>query len=230
MTLSVGAASTVVFATDVGARGGSERRLSNQAAPVSDGGRAQRPRIRTLYPVFGAAPGARRCGDDPDGGDGHITCQTDNRSVKYYMDSHGSRRLEKSDRKAVRNAMRSYRRTDLSVRYDRNPDFTGSSETDVVYQEGSRHVSSSKDGVTWCDDAAGVHTFKCDQQYVRIRGNGVYRRPIACHETGHAIGLVHGDNANPSISKHAKKLGCMTTPSRYPKPRRLNRRNINYGF
>lgn len=64
--------------------------------------------------------------------------------------------------------------------------------------------------MTWCNDAVG--TFQCDQQYIRIRGNGYYTSSLTCHETGHAVGLLHGDLASPKLGKTNKVLGCMTTP------------------
>jgi hypothetical protein len=41
--------------------------------------------------------------------------------------------------------------------------------------------------------------------------------PIVCHETGHAVGLVHGSDsdgtpATTSVPKSSSSLGCMATP------------------
>lgn len=153
------------------------------------------------------------CRDDPDGGDGYVTCLTDNSTLTYYMDSGGTYELEAVDKSNVRATMNNdYEPTDLSVSYDSSPSFSGSAETDIIYQEGSTNIPSSSDGVTWCNDAVDGNGLRCDQQYVRIRGHGAYTRGMSCHETGHAVGLLHGSDASPRLSKTDSRLGCLVTP------------------
>ncbi|MFC7587866.1 hypothetical protein ACFQYP_32425 [Nonomuraea antimicrobica] len=144
----------------------------------------------------------------------HTTpCQTDNRDVSYYMDSSGEFMLEATDRTDVQNVMANqYAPTDLVIAYDSTPVFSGSGETDIVYQEGSAGISDSADGMAWCD-ALGGDMVDCDQQVVRIRGNGYYTPSLVCHETGHAVGLQHGNVASPQISRTDPALGCMKTPT-----------------
>jgi hypothetical protein len=139
-------------------------------------------------------------------------CQTDNADLTYYMDSAGGNKLEAGDREVVQLVMQyEYQPTDLSVSYDSSPSFSGSAETDIVYQETSAGMSSSADGTTFCNNAAT--TLKCDQQYIRIRGGGVYTHGITCHETGHAVGLTHGQDAAPKKKNNDEKLGCMESPA-----------------
>lgn len=173
------------------------------AAPVTD----------NLYPTI-IAPGTEWCHNDPDGGDGRITCQTDNATVWWYMDSHGEYELETPDRDDVSavNRREYDLGTNLDMRYDSSPVFSGAGETDIVYQEGSTNLDADVDGVTWCDDAVDGERYKCDQQYVRMRGNEVITQRLSCHETGHAIGFVHGQKAYPPLSNGDNRLGCMTTP------------------
>ncbi|MEV4946342.1 hypothetical protein [Streptomyces sp. NPDC053755] len=153
------------------------------------------------------------CHNDPDGGDGQISCRTDNAAVSYYMDSGGEYELESPDRTAVQSTMSNdYGPTDLTISYDSSPVFSGDAETDIVYQEGSTNLSDSSDGVTWCNDAVDGSSYGCDQQYIRIRGAGYYSRGLSCHETGHAIGLVHGQQASPRLTNTNTALGCMVTP------------------
>lgn len=141
------------------------------------------------------------------------TCQTDNAAVTYYMDSGGEYELEAVDKEVVRATMASqFAPTDLSISYDSSPVFSGSGETDIVYQEGSTGLSDSIDGMAWCD-AKGSGVYGCDQHYVRIRGNGYYDRSMVCHETGHAVGLQHGDLSSPTLARNDPRLGCMKTPS-----------------
>lgn len=154
-------------------------------------------------------------------------CLSDNSKVTYYMDSRGEFKLESVDKGKVRRVLsRDFAPTDLSIRYASNPSFSGGAETDIVYQEGSAGIDDDADGRTWCNDK--LPRFRCDQQYVRIRGNGAYTYGLACHETGHAVGLVHGRNAQPAVGQRAARLGCMKTP--VEDAQRLdgmNKRNIN---
>ncbi|MHC5260812.1 hypothetical protein ACYSUO_23260 [Streptomyces sp. UC4497] len=174
------------------------------AAPVTD----------NIVPTGSVGPGTPGCTTDPDGGDGSLDCLTDNATVYYYMDSGGEYELESEDRHYVQETFRTeFSPTDLEIHYDSNPTFSGSGETDIIYQEGSTNLDSDSDGVTWCNDGGDpdLARFECDQQYIRIRGNGTYSYDMACHETGHAVGLTHGSDAYPAISDHNNALACMTT-------------------
>ena len=156
-------------------------------------------------------------------------CQTDNKEVYFYMDSNGEYELEGVDRTTVNNAIDGeYRPTDLAFHYDSSPVFEGASETDIIYQEGSTGLPDSAAGMAWCNGKGG-DGLDCDQQYIRIRGNGYYTYARVCHETGHAVGLQHGDNASPPLNKHTDtRLGCMLTPSDgHPDLGANNRENIN---
>lgn len=156
-------------------------------------------------------------------------CQTDNKEVYFYMDSGGEYELEAVDKQTVNAAIDGeYRPTDLAFHYDSSPVFSGEGETDIIYQEGSTGLPDSAAGMTWCD-AKGGDGLDCDQQYIRIRGNGYYTYARVCHETGHAVGLQHGDNASPPLDKHNDtRLGCLLTPSDgHPDLGANNRENIN---
>ncbi|WRZ92699.1 hypothetical protein OHB54_28790 [Streptomyces sp. NBC_01007] len=182
-----------------------------------------------LYPT---ANTVGTCHNESDGGDDYVSCQTDNAAVTYYMDSSGDYELEEVDKDAVRLTMSSdYAPTDLTVSYDSSPSFEGSAETDIVYQEGETNIPSNLDGITWCNDAVDDSGVKCDQQYVRIRGAGHYSRGMSCHETGHAIGLVHGTRAYPALNNTDDRLGCMQTPVSSGEALGANNRdNINSVF
>lgn len=138
-------------------------------------------------------------------------CQTENAALSYYMDSAGDYNLESADDLAVTTTMdNDYHPTHLNTGYDSTPVFSGSGETDMIYQEGSAGIPSSKDGIYWCNgEGTG---FKCDQGYVRIRGGGFYTRGLACHETGHGVGLMHGQSATPYVNNDDPRLGCLRTP------------------
>ncbi len=159
---------------------------------------------------------------------GHPPCQTDNREVYFYMDSSGEYELESEDRATVNAAIDGeYRPTDLAFHYDSSPVFEGDAETDIIYQEGSTGLSDGAAGMTWCN-ALGGKPYKCDQQYIRIRGNGDYTYARVCHETGHAVGLQHGKYSTPVLDNTDGRLGCLVTPSDgHPHLGANNRENIN---
>ncbi|WP_328707994.1 zinc metalloprotease [Streptomyces mesophilus] len=180
--------------------------------------------IDNMYPVRATDP---TCRNDPEEGDGVVSCWTDNTTMTYYMDSGGDYELESEDRHAVDYSMANdFRTTDLVVTYDSNPTFSGSGETDIIYQEGN--PASGSGGVTWCNDAVDGDGRRCDQQYIRIHGGGDYTRGLVCHETGHAVGLQHGNNSLPITGNTNGALGCMQTPVGSSEPLGSNNKfNIN---
>jgi hypothetical protein len=87
------------------------------------------------------------------------------------------------------------------VYWTSSPSYSGSAETDVIYQVSTSGFSGNVIGQTWCNDA--VSSTRCDQEYVRFRAAGYVDRELACHETGHAVGLTHGPDATPAESNTA---------------------------
>jgi len=99
-----------------------------------------------------------------------------------------------------------YNPTDLQGTFV-SPVYSGSEETDIIYQQGTSGLGpATVVGATWCDDAIG--DVICDQHYVLFR----YATPgnsVASHETGHAVGLTHPTEANPSSSGSDPAYGVM---------------------
>ena len=154
-----------------------------------------------------------------------IVCQTDNATLTYYMDSGGDNKLEDNDKQMVRNVMSGeYNPTDLSVSYDSSPSWSGDAETDIYYSEGT--VSGSDEGFTYCENPGGSGIYKCDQQYVKIEP-GHWGYGLTCHETGHAVGLVHGDRSAPTVGMQDSRLGCMKKNTSTEGLGDNQRRNIN---
>ena len=160
----------------------------------------------SMYPTSNASWNCRD--GDLNNGDPGVFCWTDNRGLTYYMQG----TLESGDKTNIRNAMGdSYSPTVL------NPDehnssevsYSGSAETDIIYQEGP-NVPTDSIGWTWCDDGSGK---QCDQHYVQWDDGLTVTQATACHETGHAVGLVHGPNSSPKVSFTNSLLGCMKRPS-----------------
>ncbi len=148
-------------------------------------------------------------------------CQTDNADVYWYADGNSPGELEDNDLSALRTMLNGqYGPTDLVLTYDSSPVFSGDAETDIVYQESESGMPlpSGSVGAMWCNGAAQAF-YECDQAYVRIESSDGYRRhggSIACHETGHAVGLTHGYDASPRISDEDNRLGCMENGAQFP--------------
>lgn len=138
-------------------------------------------------------------------------CQTDNANVYFHM-AVGTQALEAPDRAALNDMLDAqYRPGDLKLFEEPNPVFDGPSETDWIFQEGPIETEGTI-GRTWCNDKVG--TWECDQHYIKLEGSGqYYQNPrVTCHEVGHAVGLTHGPEANPSLDNDDAVLGCLRRP------------------
>jgi hypothetical protein len=142
-----------------------------------------------------------------------LFCQTDNATLTVFMQSSVSAARKTTVRNMLGNQ---YNPTDLNVSYPASPSYSGSAETDIIYQVSTSGFSGSTIGQTWCNDA--VSSTRCDQEYVRFRGTIQFDSELTCHETGHAVGLTHGVDASPSESNTAAELGCMETPDSGTRP------------
>lgn len=126
--------------------------------------------------------------------------------------------------------------TDLTTFYDTTPVFSGTGETDIIYRS-NRADFNDQDrnwiGYNYCDDVQSGTLYQCDQSYINFISVGrTTTWNLACHETGHAVGLMHGFNADPELNDTDPILGCMITPVRTTADGShllggLNRANIN---
>ncbi len=143
--------------------------------------------------------------DCRDGTIGDPFCQTDNDFLTVFRQSS----LTATGRSNIASALNNeYVPTDLSVSYVSTPSYSGSAETDIIYQQRD-NLPGTADGFAWCNDA--VTSTKCDQHYNAFESASPSVR-LACHETGHAVGLTHGQQASPQLGNGDNSLGCMTTP------------------
>lgn len=144
-------------------------------------------------------------------------CQTDNASVAYWMENPIDRTTGVDSRaeEQINVTMRDYNgNTDLVTFYDSTPAFSGAAETDVIYRH---RIADFRDsgtvGYYFCDDVAGLSSSnKCDQGYINLRyisNTPAQMRALACHETGHAFGLLHPNDANPAKSRTDTRFECM---------------------
>jgi hypothetical protein len=132
-------------------------------------------------------------------------CQTDNHSMTVWRQASIPAGSERTNIGGVLDE--EFRPTDLDVIFVRDPAFGGDSETDVIYQKGP--VPTGTAAVTWCNDAVegGPDGEPCDQHYARF--DNFITRSLACHESGHAVGLTHGEHADPPVSNNNSSLECM---------------------
>ncbi|TDD21591.1 hypothetical protein [Nonomuraea diastatica] len=136
-------------------------------------------------------------------GSGNV-CRSDNAYWTVFRENS----LESAEKTRVATVLKEqYGPTALEVHFVSNPVWTGDNETDLIFAEGD--VPGSYEGMSWCDDPLELHT--CDQHMVRIQP-GSYSKGMICHEAGHAVGLLHGRNADPQVSNTHHQLGCMKTP------------------
>lgn len=132
-----------------------------------------------------------------------IFCRTDNSSLTVYRES-SIQTLGKQRIGSVLDLQ--FRPTDLSVTFTA-PVYTGGSETDIIYRH--RNLGGNLAGFAWCNDA--VTSDLCDQHYVEFNSANPTKR-VACHESGHAVGLVHGVDSYPAIANGHNSLGCLQAP------------------
>lgn len=104
----------------------------------------------------------------------------------------------------------SYDATDLNVVYQGNPIYSGGNETDLIYQAGTNGLGATTLGIYWCNDAVSLN--QCDQGYVRFRKSQPSKH-LACHETGHAVGLLHGNNTTQCSPRQTRHWGAWSHPS-----------------
>ena len=155
--------------------------------------------VDSMYFTLNYAPGCT------DGSPGSGFCQTDNATLVVHR---GGNLTQTGKDNIAWTLNNSWDTTDLNVSYDSTPVTSGSAETDIMYTVNPGVVPGTLDGITWCDDA--VTSEKCDQHYVAFDTATPYRA-LACHETGHSVGLTHGQQAFPQISNGDDSLACMTT-------------------
>lgn len=140
-----------------------------------------------------------------DGNIGNYFCQTDNSALRWYRQSSISGSVHSRFIDVLEGP---FEATDLNVAWQSPPSYSGSAETDIIYQAGS--LPSNTLGITWCNDA--VTNLRCDQHYIRFYVS-IPSRKLICHESGHAIGLTHGAQAYPSIPNGTDSLHCLQTPA-----------------
>jgi hypothetical protein len=143
----------------------------------------------------------------PDCHDGSIYetfCQTDNATLTWFEQSSVTDTGQTNIRSVLEGP---FEDTVLSISRDGTPSYSGGAETDIIYQQGS--LQSPFIGYTWCNDA--VSDTRCDQHYVRFL-HATPSTKLACHESGHAVGLTHGQDAAPRTGNGDDTLHCMQTP------------------
>jgi hypothetical protein len=147
-----------------------------------------------------------------DGGCVYLSvCTTDNSSVTWYAYSSGSMALNAAARANISSIISGqFHPTDLNFSVQSPPVLSGSGETDIVFERVA--LVAPYLGRARCNDPnEGTHT--CDQMYVQFTSDAWGANPyVACHETGHGIGLLHGEDADPPVANNNSYLSCMRDP------------------
>lgn len=97
--------------------------------------------------------------------------------------------------------------------------YSGTSETDVVWQTGDL---PGHRGQTWCDDYE-TFTGQCDQAYAKLDlaeiNEGTHdeadMRKTICHELGHTAGLTHGGTSTDCMITGERPQPALTQHVRY---------------
>lgn len=176
-------------------------------AGVVTGAAAYADHFENMYPTSKYNPNC------PDGEIGDAFCRTDNATVTIWRQSSLSSTGKTNIKSTLDNH---YEGTDLNIVFQSAGDveYSGDTETDIIYQEGA--VPDPYDGMAWCNDAISEfgENRRCDQHYARFESASPSVR-LACHETGHTVGLTHGSDADPdagvTVTDHTDALRCMTT-------------------
>jgi hypothetical protein len=143
-----------------------------------------------------------------DGEPGDGFCLTDNRSLVVNLRDN----LSATGKGNIRETLNgSYDNTVLNVGYTNDPVYAGDNETDIVYIHKPDAVPAGKVGRAWCNDAVTIRL--CDQAYAAFEFD-TPDRALACHETGHDVGLTHGAQAAPTVPNGSSSLHCMKDPDR----------------
>lgn len=149
-----------------------------------------------------------------DGGSSSVVtdnvCRTDNSTLTYWVDDSSPNDISSTGETRIFDIMfNEFDPTDLLVVEEFTPSYSGGSETDIIFQERAAQLSGIANGVTWCDDA--VSSEKCDQHYT-VFDTDIPSEYIICHEAGHAVGLLHGEDAYPVQLNNLSTLGCLVVP------------------
>jgi DNA-binding CsgD family transcriptional regulator len=135
-------------------------------------------------------------------------CQNDNANVTYCFETS----ISTSGKSTINSVLSNeYAPTDLSVTFESSCDYSGGSETDIVFQYRT-DLPSGAAGMAWCDDSN--NSTQCDQHYNAFNTSGP-SYDLVCHEIGHAMGLTHGPQAYPAQADNTAALGCMGNASGY---------------
>ena len=144
-------------------------------------------------------------------------CRTDNRSVYWWMERPIDETVGTDSRAEEQinvSMARDFGSTDLNTYFDSTPVFGGAAETDVIYRHRVEDFRDARTvGYYWCDDVAGLSSSnQCDQGYINLRyieNTPAQMRALICHETGHAVGLLHPTDSVPFKERDDTRFACM---------------------
>lgn len=105
-----------------------------------------------------------------------------------------------------------YNTTDLNIVY-----LSSHTSTVDVYYRNNDNLPNGTAGIYYCVYVANAAQRRCAHSHVEYQGDLIASQPgygatqwaaIACHETGHSVGLLHPADAFPPTTDD---VGCMST-------------------
>lgn len=134
-------------------------------------------------------------------------CRADNATHTWFL----SNGYSSSFLNAAVSSMNDWGTTDLNTARDTSLSYL---ETDVHFWPDNTLTDTNTLANTDCLTA--VNWLRCGAYQVRVRPDvyqGGYNlaKAVVCHETGHTIGLLHGNQSNPQVANQNLDLGCMRT-------------------
>lgn len=160
-----------------------------------------------LYPTSNAT---WTCTGVAQHGAGSAFCKQDSVVVSVFIERGGPGELTEDGSSIIWGQLLSqFDPTDLIIVWDSTPNYTGSLRTDIIYRRDT-NLPTGVDGAAWC--VSERDTVDCDQ-HVAVFRDETPSWAIACHESGHAMGLTHGTETSPSASNTDIDLQCMMTPN-----------------
>ena len=147
-------------------------------------------------------------------------CMTDNASVAFWVDPIMPAYIRTGTRAAMTDLGGS---TDLTAveQADRILDAENNAETDLLYYV-DNYLPDFRVAESYFEDSDFPASGRCDQAVVRFHHDRILQlfpweqathpdtyQSIACHESGHMVGLVHGRESDPIQDDSNPVLGCM---------------------
>lgn len=138
-------------------------------------------------------------------------CRTETRLYDFYL--HSS--LPSTFKGGARSAMDNMDNTDM-ITYELTYAQMDPDEVDgyiIVTQLGNTLAGRASCARADPNRPSVCRSYRLYIDDVASTSDWAYAKALTCHESGHSIGLTHGDSAYPAVSRTHPDLACMRTPA-----------------